>query len=409
MVWRRGHRGAPSLQCPRLWITGGRAAWFCDAGRMTWKQVAGRQNGAITLHQALEGGLTRAAIRSHLSSGRWQRLQHRVLLTHSGPVSDEAEAHGVLLAAGEDALLSHESTLWVWGIGQVPDQWTVLLPHDRRTRDVTGAEVVRTRAMPHGRSVNGYRTTSVQRAVVDIANRAGASVDDVIALVAKVCQKGLTNPERISKELASRRSHRMRDPMRLILRDVGEASRAWPSTSSSAASCTRTACRASRSRWSVVAAGRTSTMRSSRCVPRSTDSDSTRVGSAPTASGIGSRVPEGSSRCGPPGGTSWTSPVTWRRTLPTPCVSAAGPANLSRVRRPARSARECAPADVHTSRVRSSHRPGGSWERQWLLWRAWGTHEMNSAPPGVTAPVVAWRDVVSVAGGGAASGQSPVV
>ncbi|USQ75111.1 type IV toxin-antitoxin system AbiEi family antitoxin domain-containing protein [Ornithinimicrobium cryptoxanthini] len=186
---------------------------------MDWKRVARWQGGVVTLQQALRAGLTPGAVRARLQAGKWQRLHRGVYLTHSGPVGDDAVAWAVLLAAGEDALLSHGSALWVWGVGPPPTQWTVLVPHDRRRR-VDGAVLVRTRDLPRARSVNGYRTTSLHRAVVDVADVPGAAVDDVIALAAKVCQKGFTTPERIIEELASRRGHRMRRPLRLILGDL---------------------------------------------------------------------------------------------------------------------------------------------------------------------------------------------
>ncbi|USQ78507.1 type IV toxin-antitoxin system AbiEi family antitoxin domain-containing protein [Ornithinimicrobium faecis] len=188
---------------------------------MSWKRVASRQHGVISVQQALEAGLTPGTVRARSKGGQWQRLHRGVYLTHSGPVSDEAVAHGVLLAAGPDAVLGHDSVLWAWGLQSVPSRWTVFVPHDRRRR-VDGAVLVRLRDMPRARHVNGYHVTSVQRAIVDLADLPGAVVDDIIAVTAKACQKGFTAPERISMELASRRAHRMRRPLRLILGDVEE-------------------------------------------------------------------------------------------------------------------------------------------------------------------------------------------
>lgn len=188
---------------------------------MDWERVAQRQMSVIAVGQALQAGLTPSALRARSANGQWQRLRRGVYLTHSGPVSDETAACAVLLAAGEDSALSHESALWAWRVGSVPPRWTVLVPHGRR-RQVGGVELVRACEMPRTRSVNGFRVTSLQRAIVDTADRPEASVDDIIALTAKVCQRGLTTPERISKELASRRAHRLRRPLRLILGDVAD-------------------------------------------------------------------------------------------------------------------------------------------------------------------------------------------
>lgn len=144
----------------------------CHPAGMDWDRVAGRQNGVITVEQALGSGLTRSAIRARVSTAAWQRLQRGVYLTHSGPVSDQAAAL--------------------------------------------------TRSLPRARSVNGFPTTSLPRTIIDIADRPWAAVDDIIALTARVCQRGLTTPARIGRELASRRAHRLRRPLQLILGDVDE-------------------------------------------------------------------------------------------------------------------------------------------------------------------------------------------
>ena len=148
-------------------------------------------------------------------------MQHGVYLTHSGPIGESETARAALLAAGKGAVLSHESVLWVWDLGPAPKAWTILAPHARR-RVIEGAELIRTRRPFSTRSVNGFDTTLLPRAIMDLADRPGAKVDDVMALIAKVCQKGLTIPKRLSTELSGRRAHRMRRPLELILGDVAE-------------------------------------------------------------------------------------------------------------------------------------------------------------------------------------------
>lgn len=186
---------------------------------LTW--IARRQNGVVTAQQARDCGLTRSAVRARLARGEWQVLRPGVYLTHSGPVGASEIARAVVLAAGEGAVLSHEAAFWVWRVGPAPDLWSVLVPHGRR-RTVEGGELIRSRRAIGRRLVNGYPTTSLQRAIVDVADRPGASVDDITALIATVCQKGSSTPERILTELAARRAHRMRRPLRLILGDVSE-------------------------------------------------------------------------------------------------------------------------------------------------------------------------------------------
>lgn len=183
------------------------------------ESFARRQNAVITARQARAAGLTKSAVRARLARGRWQVLRPGVYLTHSGPIGPTETARAVVLAAGEGAVLSHESALWVRRVGPAPAVWTVLVPHGRR-RTVEGAQLIRTRRVIQRRSVNSFPTSSLQSAVIDVADREGSSVDEITALIATLCQKGLTTPERIVAELASRRAHRLRRPLQLVLGDV---------------------------------------------------------------------------------------------------------------------------------------------------------------------------------------------
>lgn len=183
--------------------------------------MARMQNGVVTLDQALASGLTPSAVRWRVDHGQWQRLHRGVYVAHSGPVDDKARARAVLLRAGKRAALSHESALWVWGLGSVPKRWTVQVPNSIR-RTVDGVEVIRTRRTTPRSAGGGFIATSVQRAIVDVADRPGADVDRVIGLVATACQRRLTTAERIRKELDLRRAHRLRRPLQLVVGDVAE-------------------------------------------------------------------------------------------------------------------------------------------------------------------------------------------
>lgn len=187
---------------------------------MSLERVARRQYGVVTAEQAMASGLSRDAIRWRLARGRWQILQRGVYLTHNGPFGHRETAQAVLLRAGSPAALSHESALWVWRLAPAPERWTVLVPNARR-RQVSGADLVRSRRFTQ-RTVDGLAVTSVQRAIVDVADRPCARMDDVIALVASACQRNVTTAHRLLTELADRRAHRRRRQLRLVLGDVSE-------------------------------------------------------------------------------------------------------------------------------------------------------------------------------------------
>ena len=182
--------------------------------------IARRQQGVVTSAQAQTAGLTRSAIRARLRQDDWQELQRGVYLTHTGPVSDRAKAMAVLLKAGDPAALSHDSALWIWRVGERPETWTVAVPNSRRVL-LPGARLVRVRRFEK-RKVDGFAVTPLHRALVDLADEPGISVDEVIALTAAACQVRTTTGERVLAELADRRSHRLRRPLQLALGDVAE-------------------------------------------------------------------------------------------------------------------------------------------------------------------------------------------
>lgn len=54
------------------------------------QQLLDRQSGVVSRAQAVRIGLAPAAIDNQLRSGRWQRLQHGVYATFTGPPSRAA-------------------------------------------------------------------------------------------------------------------------------------------------------------------------------------------------------------------------------------------------------------------------------------------------------------------------------
>jgi hypothetical protein len=99
-----------------------------------WRQVAAGQAGILTRAQALAAaGLTRAGIRTRLSTGRWQRVHYGVLATFSGELPRASRLWAALLACGPDAILSHETAAEIWGLAGKPDHRVhVTVPHRRR-------------------------------------------------------------------------------------------------------------------------------------------------------------------------------------------------------------------------------------------------------------------------------------
>ncbi len=67
-----------------------------------------------------ESGIDPRTMRSHVSSGRWQRLQRGVYATFSGEPTRETMLWAALLRAGPDAVLSHQTAAERHGLINAP-------------------------------------------------------------------------------------------------------------------------------------------------------------------------------------------------------------------------------------------------------------------------------------------------
>jgi hypothetical protein len=183
-------------------------------------RIVRKQQGVVTRAQALEAGMTPSAIRHRLVSGRWQRLHAGIYLTHTGQVTWTVRASAALLHAGSGAVLGLDAAAYQLRIqARQPPVIQVFVPASRRVVAVEGVRVRRLRNLSE-RSVDGLRTTSVAQTVIDLTAEPGRSADDVVALVARVCQSGRVTPGGLLTELGSRRSHPHRELLQAALWDV---------------------------------------------------------------------------------------------------------------------------------------------------------------------------------------------
>src|SRR5260370_28384985 len=93
-----------------------------------------RQAGVRTVKEAI-GCLGEPAVRWRLASGRWRRVCRGVIVTQSGPLSEEQRLWVPLLAAGEGAVLAGLTAAKLAGLTGFDDQRIYLLiPSPRRAR-----------------------------------------------------------------------------------------------------------------------------------------------------------------------------------------------------------------------------------------------------------------------------------
>jgi very-short-patch-repair endonuclease len=134
--------------------------------------VASRQYGLITREQLIACGVSDSAIATRVKQVRLHRAHRSVYVVgHTAPTPLQREMAAVL-AAGCDAVLSHESAAYLWGLADEP----VGLAHVTlayRDCKKPGITAHRTRALPAAdRTIRwGIPVTTPARTVIDLADR----------------------------------------------------------------------------------------------------------------------------------------------------------------------------------------------------------------------------------------------
>ncbi|MEO5663843.1 MAG: hypothetical protein ABIR39_11220 [Nocardioides sp.] len=112
----------------------------------TWQEISAAQESVISLRQLRGIGVTRAAIRHHLTIGRWAQRSSEVLTTTTGPASHEQRLWIAALHAGGDSLIGGLSAAAVHGMKNWSrDDVTVLVNNPLSLEPLEGVVFFRTR------------------------------------------------------------------------------------------------------------------------------------------------------------------------------------------------------------------------------------------------------------------------
>jgi Transcriptional regulator, AbiEi antitoxin/Protein of unknown function (DUF559) len=139
--------------------------------------VAAGQAGVLSRAQARAAGMTDRMIARRRATGRWSLLHPGVYAIAGAPPSWRRDVWASLLAAGPQAVASHETALLLHGVDDrhVPRHpLRLTMPHGTHAR-VAGALVhqIGDVAPHHVGAVDGLPVTTPARAVVDLAARVG--------------------------------------------------------------------------------------------------------------------------------------------------------------------------------------------------------------------------------------------
>ena len=164
--------------------------------------VAEARAGLFTTAQARAVGVSRRMLTHHAASGLLERRSHGIYrLTHF-PEQRFTDLVEIVLWAGADAAISHESALAVYDLADVmPTATNVTLP--RRFRGRRTGVIVHMRELDDAdRTVrDAVRVTSVERTILDVAR--DGDPDLAKRAAAEALERGLTTTSRLKRYLDS--------------------------------------------------------------------------------------------------------------------------------------------------------------------------------------------------------------
>jgi predicted transcriptional regulator of viral defense system len=141
-------------------------------------EVAGSQHGVISVRQLEDLGWSRAKIQREAAAGRLHRMHRSAYAVGHLALTEHSRATAAVLSAGSDALLSHQSAAWLWGISAWPPpihEVTVsrTVRHTRTDIRIHSSRVLH----QEDRMVEeGMPVTGVPRTLLDVAGAAEGNV-----------------------------------------------------------------------------------------------------------------------------------------------------------------------------------------------------------------------------------------
>jgi hypothetical protein len=179
------------------------------------------QDGVITIGQAVAAGVPAKAVRARVRAGRWQVMRRGVYGAFTGRPSRSAELWAVLLRAGPEAVLSHQSAAEVWGLLDGPSRVIhAMVPHDGnpgRCGQLPGVVIHRSRSLQRARhpALMPPRTR-VEETVLDLIDCA-RDFEEAYDWICRAIGRRRTTAARIRSALEARPRIQWRQDIELAL------------------------------------------------------------------------------------------------------------------------------------------------------------------------------------------------
>jgi predicted transcriptional regulator of viral defense system len=164
-------------------------------------EVATAQAGYFTAGQARVCGYSYALLSHHAATGRFVRAKRGLYRLRDYPSSLHEDVMAAWLAAGAQAVVSHESALDLLGVGDsIPNRIHITVPRSKRGSHRPKGVVVHTSERPPDPEDvvlrSGIRVTAPVRTIIDVA-RAGLGPDLVSNAARQIINRGLATSEQL--------------------------------------------------------------------------------------------------------------------------------------------------------------------------------------------------------------------
>jgi len=188
----------------------------------TFQQLTEIQRGVISRQQALGCGLSPDAIDWQIRSGRWKLLRRGVYCVFTGGLSREAVLWAALLAAGSQAVLSHQTAAELFKITDRQSSLVhVTIPASRHVARLQGIVVHRSTRLDEARHPSLLPPrTRIEETVLDLVVQA-ATFDPAFAIACAACQRRLTTSGRLAEAMTRRKKMRWRAELTTAIAEIG--------------------------------------------------------------------------------------------------------------------------------------------------------------------------------------------
>jgi very-short-patch-repair endonuclease len=184
-------------------------------------RLAARQHSIFLGTQAVRAGVTRRMLRVRVARGQLTLVGPDTYLVAGAPMTWEAKVQSLLIAAGDDALVSHRAAAALWGIeGFTKGTPEITVPRGKRLRRADARVHESTDLGLAGvRRRGGLRVTDPARTMLDLARRTGdralhraiesarrqglTSWSELIATLAKHARSGRPGITRLRRVIAA--------------------------------------------------------------------------------------------------------------------------------------------------------------------------------------------------------------